>query len=264
MRPEKTDLSIAMERRLGEPFAMEYQEDVLKTRRNLLIAGALGLLVSCSNIKIHTQAGFSFVGIPFQGEVHHSVLAIGLLGTIIYLIIHFLWNSIDAIQEYRLRRTGTRTEYQTIGRSSATGIDGPIHPRQSTLYNWWLEEAEKINAIPEQLLQQQTAYNQAIDKLQKLCQQYDDPNSQNLRNALQAARGAKQASEDLNTSIENASQIFSSKRIPVSLKRFDEAFNRHALSQNARWLCIEFGLPMLLGIGGCIGIIIKLCQMASL
>jgi hypothetical protein len=114
------------------------------------------------------------------------------------------------------------------------------------------------------VLQQQTAYNQAIDKLQKLCQQYDDQNSQNLRNAQQAADGAKQASEDLKMSIENASQIFSSERIPVSLKRFDEAFNRHALSQNARWLCIEFGLPMLLGIGGCIGIIIKLCQMASL
>ena len=253
-----------MEKNLGEPFAMEYQEDVLKTRRNLLIASGLGLLVWWGDIKINPQENFSFLGIPLQAQEHHSGLAIGLLVTILYLIIHFFWNSMNAIQEYRLRRTGTRTEYQTIGRLSATGIDGPIHPRQSTLYNWWLEEAKKFNDIPEKLLQQQAAYNQAIEKLEKLCQQYDDPNSQNLRNASQAAGGAKKASEDLKTSIENAYQVFSSERIPVSLKRFDEAFNRHALSQNARWLCIEFGFPVLLGVSGCIGMIVKLCQTGPL
>lgn len=244
-----------MEKNLGEPFGMEYQEDVLKTRRNLLLVGGLCILVWLADLKISPCENFSIFGIPFQHGGSPLLLPMCLLPVILYLTIHFFWNSIDAIQEYRLRRTGTRTNYQTIARGTPIGTDGPIHPRQSTLYNWWLEEAQKFNDIPKLLQRQQESYSTAVATLETLCQRDKDPYSQNLNNAVTAANGAKKESFELKLKVEEMSKVFSSERIPVSLKRFDEAFHRHAISQNFRWLLIEFGVPLVTGLGGCIAVI---------
>lgn len=245
-----------MEKNLGEPFGMEYQEDVLKTRRNLLLVGGLCILVWLADLKISPCENFSIFGIPFQHGGSPLLLPMCLLPVILYLTIHFFWNSIDAIQEYRLRRTGTRTDYQTISRFSPDGIDGPIHPRQSTLYNWWFENAGNFDDISDLLQKQQEAYSTAVATLETLSQRDKDPYShQNFMNALKAVNGAKTASEDLKPKVEKMSEVFSSERIPVSLKRFDEAFHCHAISQNFRWLLIEFGVPLVTGLGGCIAVI---------
>ena len=252
-----------MEKILGEPFDMEYQEDVLKTRRNLLLVGGLCILVWQADLKINPSENFSIFGIPFQHGGSHLLLPWCLFFVTLYLTIHFFWNSWDAIQEYRLRRTGTRTHYQTTGKLSSKGMDGPIHPRQSTLYSWWLEQAGNFDDIPEQLQRQQESYSTVVAKLETLCRRDDDPNNQNFQNALQAVNQAKSESWNLQLKIEAMSKIFSSERIPVSLKRFDEAFHWRAISQNFRWLIIEFVVPLVIGIVGFCAMIAMICGSTS-
>ncbi|MCC7007150.1 MAG: hypothetical protein IT497_10990 [Ottowia sp.] len=152
MGSREIDKYKAMEKTLGEPFSLEYQEDVLKTRRNLLVIGGLCILVKRGGLTVSDHGSFSFFGIPLQGsdDLYRSFL-LCLLFAALYLTSHFLWASVDAIKEYQLRQSATRTRYQTATMNNAVGIDAPVHPRQSTLYNWWLEEAGKIDYLPEQL-----------------------------------------------------------------------------------------------------------------
>jgi hypothetical protein len=63
---------------LGEPFAMEYQEDVLKTRRNLLIAGASAILIHFGNLQFGGGSPDNsispFFGLGLKGMTHTTFL----------------------------------------------------------------------------------------------------------------------------------------------------------------------------------------------
>nr|WP_315471773.1 hypothetical protein [uncultured Rhodoferax sp.] len=68
----------AAEKVLGEPFGMEYTEDVLKTRRNLLLAGAAAILVHAGNLQFGGMPPENpispFFGLALKGMTHTTFL----------------------------------------------------------------------------------------------------------------------------------------------------------------------------------------------
>ena len=74
-----------------------------------------------------------------------------------------------------------------------------------------------------------------------------------LSHLAQAIRLANATNVQLSqpaTKVQDLQKVLVSERIPVSLKRFDEAFKFHSMNQNARWLVLEFGVPVVVGISG--------------
>jgi hypothetical protein len=245
--------SVATEKALGEPFGMEYQEDVLKTRRNLLLAGAAAVLVYAGNLQFGGMPPenpiIPFFGLALKGMTHATFLWC-LFFAVIYLTVHFFWASIDAIAEYRLRATGARVLFMTGMKWGTDLVDAPIHPRQSTLYSWWLEAARPFDALPDLTQETTKKIGEMVASFEVLRANHDDPASQNLSNAIRGASEVVVMLGKMHSGLEAAGKVLSSDRIPVSLARFDRAFSRRAISQNLRWLVLEFGFPLLLGLAG--------------
>lgn len=248
----------AMEKMLGEPFGLEFQEDVLKTRRNLLVAAGASIVIWAAGLTITpgTPNGSisPFFGVTLNGMTHRVFLW-SMFTAVSYLFIHFLWASFDAFGEYRLRSTGAKVRFQTGSIWADAGIDAPIHPRQSTLYNWWHEAARGFDALPETLEDSLKRLNAAIDDLKVLQQQGNDAAGQNLNQAISSSTTAQAALMTLNSQVKTATETIANERIPVSLERFDKAFQFRAMSQNLRWLILEFGFPVLLGASACVALL---------
>lgn len=252
----------AVEKALGEPFGLQYTEDVLKTRRNLLIAGGIGIFFWWAGLRLESpssdiQAVSIILGMSVKGVTHEAFLW-GLLITTSYLLIHFLWASGDCINEFRLRVTGTRTAYQTGALLGSEDADYPSDPRQSTLYHWWLQRSRTKASIPNSFQEASERINHAASALEELARKHNDPSSKNLNNAIRAAGDINVRLTELKNSIEKMEKLLHSERIPVSLKRFDAAFRWHAISQNARWLTLEFGFPTLIGLLGIASVVAML------
>jgi hypothetical protein len=57
----------AVEKVLGTPFGLEYQDHVLKTRRNLLIAGAVAVVFCLAGLKIEAPTPTTCFGPQPEG-----------------------------------------------------------------------------------------------------------------------------------------------------------------------------------------------------
>lgn len=225
---------------LGKPFATDFSDYVRKIRNGLIITSVISISLLLGGLQI--AADSSFLGLKFEG-LNYSLLLKAIFFLNAYMFIHFLWCSIDSFQEWMLRVTGTRVAHVTIARLAAEGCDYPNDPRQSTLYNWWKDEARKIASLQEPLGRIENKL-QAWEKTVKDALEGKDPN------VVNACMSINQVAEDirkLKNSIEDTSKTIESKRIPASLKRFDSRFQLFLRSQNLRWLIVELGFPLLLG-----------------
>ncbi len=147
MWARSTDATLqAMQKVLGEPVAAGLSDRAWKVRTQLMAVSVVAITLVAFGLHVDRQAtvfGFSLSGLT------DALVRRGLGIWIAYLVVHFVWMGWESFAEWRLRLTGTRVAAVTVGTFAAEGGDYPGDPRQSTLANWWRQEATKIGNFPE-------------------------------------------------------------------------------------------------------------------
>jgi len=230
----------SVEKILGEPIMVDFTDSVRKIRTSLLIVSIIAITVVLGQIEIDPSS--PFFGIHFKGLTNKLILN-GLAVLNIYMLIHFVWCSFDFWLEWIVRITGTRVAFVTTGRFANENCDYPNDPRQSTLYNWWKDEAAKIGSFRILASSIQDKLSEWEQKA-KAALEGEDPN---VVAVLSSINSVSSDVTKLRSAIETAEKTIQSARIPASLARFDRKYQLFMRSQNLRWLVVELGLPVLTG-----------------
>lgn len=240
---DKKNSTEAVKEALGKPVLAEFSEATSKIRLNLMIAALITIAIVMLEVKVSPTN--TLLGVTFEGLTTTNLKTCLLLVNV-YMFIHFLWCAADGIQEWRLRLTGTRVAFLTGATWGSEATDHPSEPRQSTLYNWWLDQTRRFKSTDEAIQRIQSA-------IEQLAAATENPDtSKPIRPEQFAATQVHSIKSDIQTlgqQLDAARATIESQRIPVSLERFDKAFQLFLRSQNLRWLLIEAGFPLLLG--GC-------------
>jgi hypothetical protein len=223
MWASSTDNTIeAFQKVLGEPMATGLSDRAWKVRTQLMAVSvvAIGLV----NLGLHVNRDATVFGFSLSGLTDAPLRqALGIW--IAYLIVHFVWMAWESFAEWRLRLTGTRVASVTAGTFAAEGGDYPSDPRQSTLGNWWRQEAAKIGNLTE-----------LIDRLERTLAEKEPLNQITL------------AASQLRQAIQQTAYPFTSLRIPASLDRFERAYVHFLKVQNVRWLLLDVLLPLVVAL----------------
>lgn len=233
----------AVEKVLGDPAFAEFSPNTWKIRTYLIIASVISIAVVFADL--HIDPGSTVLGLKFHG-LSDTVLTNGLFGVTLYLLLHFLWSAVDTLLEWRLRITGTKVAFATTGIFASEHADYPRDPRQSTLYNWWKDEATKIGDLTAKLSEIETQLAEWDARLK--ARFTEGPDAMNIVNASASINSTREAVVKLERSMTETRDAISAVRVPVSLRRFDRWFQLFLRSQNLRWLIIEFRAPILVGI----------------
>jgi hypothetical protein len=227
------DNNNAVEKVLGEPVLADFPEYVRKIRNNLFIVSMISIFMVIGDVSISPKS--TIFGLTFN-NLRPEHITQGLLAITTYSFVHFLWCAIDSLQEWRLRITGTRVGFITAGIFADENGDYPRNPRQSTLYNWWLQKQKEMTSLPELL-----RMTERLAALSKAAQSQGEKNNEKMIQDL------SQEIKNLQSPTTQILNIIDSKRLDASLKRFDNAFLLFLRSQNLRWLIIECLTPLLIG-----------------
>lgn len=227
---------------LGEPAFAELPENAWKIRTNLILAAVVSIVIVFGDL--HIEPDSQILGLKFKG-LSDTILTNGLIAVVAYLLLHFVWASLDAMLEWRIRVTGTRVAFQTTARLASEHGDYPNDPRQSTLYNWWKDEARKVGNLRVHMQELESRLSKWEAELQaKLTEGAD---AVNIRNAVMSIASSREDIGKLSRDVKAAAETIESSRIPTSLKRFDSWYELFLRSQNLRWLIIDFFAPVLAG-----------------
>lgn len=231
----------AVQKALGTPVAAELTPHALKVRTNLIIASAISIAVA--GVPLHIKDDSSLLGLKFIGVTDRAI-DIGLLLITAYLAIHFAWLVVDAYSEWRLRITGTRVAFITAPKwVSGEEPDYPDDPRQSTLYNWWVDKAKVVKEQERTLYDAMATipgWRRQIDE--KLVGGFDPNNFGTLINGLSSNVAA------CSQTLGEVRKVIESPRIIESLRRFNGWFEFFLRSQNLRWLVVDAGAPITVAI----------------
>lgn len=235
-------MSKDVEKSLGEPVTAEFSDYVRRLRGNLVFISFISISLIIGGLEIDPTS--SILGLKFKG-LDNSSLMLGLAILNTYMLFHFLWCSFDAFQEWGMRVTGTRLSFITTARLSSEHGDYPSDPRQTSLYHWWKDQANKIGSLSEPIIEINSKLEVWEKKVKEALESQGNPNAVNVCMAI------NRVSTDitkLKSSIETVSKTIESTRIPASLERFDNRFQLFLRSQNLRWLVLELGLPIIMGL----------------
>jgi hypothetical protein len=118
---------------MGKPVFIGYDTKTQIVRTQLFLFSTIAIVFGAYDFQIVSET--SFLGVKFKGlstDVFNAVMTTALG----YLMVHFVWLSIEAFQEWRIRLTGS-TQVYSSGSSYGSGYeDYTDNPRQSTLYNF--------------------------------------------------------------------------------------------------------------------------------
>jgi hypothetical protein len=152
-----------------------------------------------------------------------------------YAFIHFLWHSWDAVQEWRIRITGTKrlSHMTTFGDAEC---DYPNDPRQSSLMQWWTREARRLSE-----------YSNLINKLKAGVKNLDDAVKSkdlgefpNLHSVISQLNSTLLHSQHV--VFKETKETIESQRIPESLHRFEKWFRRFSWFTACQVLFAGMGL----------------------
>lgn len=232
----------AVEKVLGHPVAAELTAEAVKVRRNLLVVSVASIGGVIGNV--HVDPSSTIFGLKFSG-LTNELISKGMFYLTIYFLVHFIWYVIDGFSEWRIRLTGTRAGFITIARLASEEGDYPSEPRQSSLYNWWLDGARTINQTA-QIVERIGISLQAWEV--RVTNAMQGTNELNKRSAIDSVHRISSDIARLRSTIAQIEKTLTSARIPVSLRRFDSWFLFFLKSQNIRWLIIDAGSPLALGL----------------
>jgi hypothetical protein len=188
------------------------------------------------------------LGVQLQ-NVSNQVLAWGLLWSVLYPQVHFIWLAADSFQEWRVRQTGSRIAFP-IDRPMHPDADAPADPRQSTLYSWWRGEQQKsLGSLADVAAETET-----------LAKAMKEAGLQLTVDQTHRLEGFQNNVYLLKEALLHNRQVMESLHVPVSLERFDAAYGRLLKSQNLRWVLLEFGLPVLVGVAGVVACVCMLSR----
>lgn len=234
-----------VEKVLGEPVFIGFDDKTAKIRTSLFLLSVVGLGYALGDL--HIQEGSSFLGLKFTG-LDDNLFRMGLLVTITYLLVHLLWNSYDSFMEWRVRISGTRLAFQTASYFGNTNKDSPQDARQSSLYHWWIGQSHILGKVEERFKLAELKTDEIAQNSDSYQSRPDPHDREELVRIQKLLKSVTDQSDQLKSALEELKKIYDSKRIVVSLKRFDNWFKLFLQSQNIRWILIEFSLPALLGL----------------
>lgn len=242
MTNQETDAE-AVTKILGEPVFAEYSDNAWKIRTNLIVAATVSIAVVFGDL--HIDPDSQILGLKFRG-LSDVVLTNGLIAVVSYLLVHFLWVSLDALMEWRLRVTGTRVAFVTTGKLGDARCDYPNNPRQSTLYNWWKGETRKIGNLTENF----SLINEKLESWEtRLKEKFDQgADALNISHTTHSLAEMREQAHKAEKAVAAAMEAIGNERIPMSLARFDLWYGLFLRSQNLRWLLIDFLAPILAGL----------------
>jgi len=232
----------AVEEVLGEPAFAELPENAWKIRTNLILASVVSIVIVFG--ELHIEPDSQILGLKFRG-LSDTILTNGLIAVVTYLLLHFLWASLDALLEWRIRVTGTRVAFVTTARLASEHGDYPNDPRQSSLYNWWKDEARKIGNLSTHTQEIESKLNKWEAELRAKFTEGTD--AMNITNAVMPISATREEIVRFSREVKAAAEAIEAARIPTSLKRFDSWFALFLRSQNLRWLVIDVLAPVLAG-----------------
>ena len=172
---------------------------------------------------------FSFFGIKFDTSPDKRFLDITILCLLVYHLAHFIWQSIDALKECKLRVTGTNVLFMKNDNRKTSDCDFATYPRQSSLLNW-LWKQRHANLISD-ITQAEKDLKDIRLKLNK------NETATTIHQLEEKFNALRQYVVDLNNTV-------NSKRTLVSLRKFENFCEGFAWSQRWRWYILEFGLPV--------------------
>tara|TARA_R110001592_G_scaffold88051_4_gene259511 strand:- start:2079 stop:2873 length:795 start_codon:yes stop_codon:yes gene_type:complete len=239
-----------VQRVLGEPLIQEYSENSLRIRRNLLIISVIAIVYGWGELKVAPDS--SLFGVKFE-SVDPIEITWLITGLLTYHLVHFVWSSISHIQAWRIRITGTKLAFITAGTFTSELGDYPSDARQSSLYFWWLKQANRIGDIRAPLAKIHSELKdwsaEILDAVEKA-----EPENKNLHNEIVGKNKRLTSVQDditkLKLQIENVEKTVTSARVPASLERFDAWFGLFQITDLARWFLLEFLFPVALGLVG--------------
>lgn len=231
----------ALQKSMGEPVGFDISESAAKIKRNLILVSLVVLVLVFGGVE--ASPNVSIFGVSLSG-VTSTKLMVGLSVVLFYSLVHYLWYCYELYSEWSIRLTGAKLGFVTSGVFSSEGMDYPSDPKQSTLYNWWLQQSRSMvdyKEVASKVDEQVSQINSRIDDIIK----NENPSS-NGAMAHQAIVLLKSTMEQINSSIASTESVLTQARIPVSLARFDRRFGLLLKSQNMRIFLIEIALPIAL------------------
>ena len=228
------DRFAAVEKVLGAPFSGDFSENALKVRRNLLACCFVALVLTICKVQIDPNP--TVLGVKFIG-VSDSLIYTALFVLIVYFFFHFLLFATEAFLEWRIRLTGQRTVAYTgsdLLEIGSTDKDWIADSHQATLYSWWITHKDKFDSL--------SAVMQGIVSDFEKRKIEGDPAK---TDALKAAISDQELQQ-----IKHAASILSNTypRLESSLKRFDAWFCCSLRIQTVRWISVDIGLPVIMGL----------------
>lgn len=236
----------SIRRALGEPVLASFSEELRLTKRNLLFVSSSVIFAKVSGMTIGNE-NVSLIGLSFSNPGPFW-LDVMLLGVTAYLLVQFIWQSWDYGLHTRIRATGTKVRWVTVGKSGHSGADYPEDAQQSSLYNWWVDQASKIKSISSTVAK----LEETAERLKISAESTDPGKGLNYNNLIRQSAELKSHAHQLREQLYAVEKVIGSERISISLERFDDWFWGFSSSQTARLILLDELFPLCLGFGAVI------------
>jgi len=226
------------QRIMREPFMDEFPEHLQKIRRNLLVTGSASIVYKLSGVSL--AADGSFLGVKYCG-LKTSAIEWILVVVVVYLLIHFIWAAAEHFHKWRLRLTGVKD--QRIDLNGDENTPYPEDVSKYTLYNWWLGESVYINNRIRWLKETEGL----LSRFKIFMSENEDDRmwldvwNSDFSAALKKINDMQSDDHRLITSRQEFGKL---------IQGFDTKFWRYQKSRVYRFFIIEYGLPILVGLGG--------------
>lgn len=228
---------------LGQPFLENFTDNLLRIRRNLIIFSSLAIGLVVTNLQVKSS---DVSGLRIDGITTEIVCQI-LFWVILYHFIHFWHESYDYLKKWRIRVTANLTASRGFKKDGSE--DYADDPMQSTLYNWWENQAHLVEDPNKILGRLEKILQEIQEKENSLKNATSNPNIQNVINQLHHIAGDLQSqTQNFSRKIQGIEEVVTDPRIQHSLKRFDEWFLNYQWQQLLRLFLIEWLFPTVLGI----------------
>lgn len=239
---------------LEEPIFLGYSDSVKKTRNLLLILSVISLFLIFGELKINSSS--TLLGLKFDG-LNTNIIYIGLFVLISFSSINFIWSSIDSFQEWQVRQSGTKKFTISYNDIIYTDMDNsylsPNDPRNSTLYYWWSTQAKKSSDI-------NIAINDILKNNEEIFKILNSGSDNEVNTYRFKFHDNFEKIDKIQKSFHVLENAFNSKQIEQSLSKFDARFKTLLISQNLRWIILEFLIPIILSLVSIVFIILEIIK----